>query len=114
MSVTTERDLVCTLASTDWRRAYDRARAIADVWYRTQALACVARLAPASEVIRVARKALSESDAAPDPYQRLAAKAWAIRAMIDRGYTVDAERATALAIRHAGEIENPVCRVDAP
>jgi hypothetical protein len=113
MSVNTERDLVCRLASTDWRRAYKRAEAIIDVWYRRQALACVARFAPTPEVIRVAGKALSASDAAADPYQRLAAQAWPIRALIERGYTADAERAAGLAIRHASEIENPVNRVDA-
>lgn len=113
MSARTERDLVSEIALHDSPRAHQRARAIAEPLYRAQALAWVARYAPDAEVVRIAREALMGAAAADDPYHRVAATAWPIRALVERDFVAEAERGVATALDCAALIENPVSRVDA-
>jgi len=113
MSASTERDLVCRLAVHDPARARARAKEIIEPLFRAQALACVARFASPADVPSVARAALEASAAADDPYHRVAAAAWPIRALIERdlGHTVNDIVSDVIARSNA--ITNPVSRVDA-
>jgi hypothetical protein len=109
---TGERDLVCQLAQRDWERARTRARDIPDAFLRAQALAWVARYAPAAEVAKCARQALDSALSADDPYRQVAAAAWAVRALIERDQPRESEKAIEHALDRAPHISNPVSRVD--
>src|SRR4051794_30121912 len=59
------------------------------------------------------KAALSAAAAANDTYQQVAATAWPIRALIERGVHRPAEQAVMAALNIAPTIPNPVSRVDA-
>lgn len=68
------------------------ADAIEDPWYAAQAYACCARFAPDAEFGPLVAWSLERARAGRDDYQRLAAIAWPLRAMIECGRAVDAAR----------------------
>jgi hypothetical protein len=109
---TRERDHVGQLAQRDFPQARARARAIPDGFLRAQALAWVARYAPAAEVIACAREALEAARQAEDPYQQVAAAAWAVRALAERDHPGEAHDTITQVLARAPSIANPVSRVD--
>lgn len=79
------RGQACALAASEPHRAFDLARTIPDGWYRCQAMAHVARTAPADlseQAFREARRAAAQSY---DNYQRAGVLAFAITAALERG-----------------------------
>lgn len=78
------RGQACALAASQPQRAFDLARTIPDGWYRCQAMAHVARSAPADlseQAFREARRAAAQSY---DNYQRAGVLAFAITAALER------------------------------
>ncbi|HJT13653.1 MAG TPA: hypothetical protein VJ790_13620 [Dongiaceae bacterium] len=64
MSPTDARDEAIALAKTDTATALVRARAIADPWFRSQAIAWIARFAAAAEVAPILKEARESSQVA--------------------------------------------------
>ena len=93
MSNTDDRDLACRTAPRDTERALKFARRIPDPWFRTQALACVARWAPAKQVEPLVREALRTAHECDDAAGTAIVSAWPLRALIERGRLVVAKRA---------------------
>lgn len=60
------------------------AEQIDDAWYKVQALAWAARFAPAHSVEAIVASALAYRTDGKDGYQRAAAAAWPLRALIER------------------------------
>ncbi len=87
------REQAVRLANSDWRAAVGRARAVTDPWYRCQALAWAARFAPDEELVRIADEAIKTATAGKDAYQKVAAVAWPVRALIERGNLARAGKA---------------------
>lgn len=87
---TQQRDRAVKLAKSEGREALAISRSISDPWYRCQALAWVARYAPEEQYEQLVTEAFASAERAPDPFNALAASAWPVRVMIERG---DAERA---------------------
>ena len=79
------RTKACDLAQANWVAAVALADQIPDPWYACQAYAWCGRFAPASESSAFIRESLRRANAGKDAYQRLAATAWPLRAMIERG-----------------------------
>lgn len=80
-----QRSRAAGLARTQPDEALQIASAIADAWYRAQALAWVARFAP-SEIVETAfDRAIRSAADGKDSYCRAAVLAWVIRAAIERG-----------------------------
>jgi hypothetical protein len=113
VSATKERDHVREAAKRDYPAALQRARRIADPWYRSQALAGVARFAPDAEVLNVADEAIRAAATGKDPYQQVAAAAWAVRALAERGRMRQASELTARLCRQSQEITPLVSRASA-
>lgn len=112
MSSTTERDQAARLAKENHPAALAAARRIPEAWFRSQALACVARFAPDSAVRNLATEAVAAAKTATDAYEKVAALAWTLRALLERGHPKDAKQIFGTALRDAGAIDNP-SRVDA-
>lgn len=110
MSATRERERAIQASKTDFPTALQRARAVSEAWFRAQALAWVARFAPEADVERVANEALKAAGGGHDTYQQVAASAWAVRALAERGQTRKAAEATAKLVSLSDEISNPVSR----
>ena len=87
MTATQQRDLAGRVAGTDPTRALALARGIEDPWFACQALAWVARYAPEDQVQGIIRESLMVSRKSPDPYRIVAAAAWPVRAVVERGHT---------------------------
>ena len=82
-------------------------------WYCIQALGWVARYAPEQDVDAVAKEAFATAWQSTDRYQTVAASAWPIRALIERGHgavAADTVRRLAAAI---GEIVPEASRAEA-
>jgi hypothetical protein len=62
---------------------------------------------------KVAIEAARAAEGATDPYEAVAAVAWAIRALLERSREADAEPILRQAIARARQIPNPTSRVDA-
>jgi hypothetical protein len=84
MTPTELRDLVSQCAETDPAGARQLAVRIPDAWFRCQALAWIARFAPAADVESLAREAWAAAQSAPEPYQVIGAAAWPLRALVER------------------------------
>lgn len=110
MSATRERDRAIQAAKMDFPTALQRARAVSEAWFRAQALAWVARFAPEADVEQVANEALTAASGGKDTYQQVAASAWAVRALVERGRSGNAAAATAKLVSLSDEISNPVSR----
>ncbi len=113
MSAAQERNQVMEAAKSDFATALQRARAVSDPWYRSQALAAVARFAPDAEVLKVADEAVRVAATGKDTYQQVAAAAWAVRALAERGRMRPASELTARLCRQAQEITPLVSRMNA-
>jgi len=105
-----QRERAIDRARIDFGEALALAQAVAAPWYRCQALAWVARFAPADRVGPVAREAAAQGD---DSYLRSASLAWPIRALVERRQTSAASQLLSEAVTAARRIEHPVQRIDA-
>lgn len=79
-----ERDRAVDLARHDPVGALALARNLRESHLRAHALAVVARWIDDARVEEVAREALTEAAAAPDPFSRAGLAIWAIRALLER------------------------------
>jgi hypothetical protein len=107
------RDHVRALAKSDPKSALQEARTISDPWYRAQALASVARFAADTKVEEIAVESLAACAECTDPYKRLAAAAWPLRALIERGAGRRAREVLETLIDHELEVEPPSSRSEA-
>ncbi len=113
MSAADERAKALTAARADFGKALLLAENVSEACYRCQSLAAVARLAPEAEVIRVADKALKAATLAGDAYKRVAAAAWPVRALAERGKAQFANRVIQALLEEAVQIEPPVSKISA-
>ena len=111
MSAADERARAMRTATTDFAKALLQAEDISDAWYRCQSLAAVARYAPEEQIIRVATKALAAAAEAGDAYKRVAAAAWPVRALAERGKVQSAERLIPSLLEGTAQIEHPVSKM---
>lgn len=91
MGAALQRDQACLLATTNPGKALDKARKIAEPWYRAQALAWVARFAE-NNAVAIAREAARAAMECDDDYKQSAVRAWEIAALAERGFTVEARK----------------------
>lgn len=108
-----ERDRACRRAPVDWRAGLEHARRVDSPWYRCQALASVGRYAPDSEVVRFCEEACESAARAKDAYQRVAAMAWPLRALIERDCTDLVMGRLPALLNEASEIESLASRSEA-
>ncbi len=113
MSPTDARDEAIALAKTDTATALARARAIADPWFRSQAIAWIARFAAAAEVAPILKEARESSQVAEDKYRIVGSSAWRVRAMIERGEQQAAADELPDLLKYAADISHPVSRLEA-
>lgn len=113
MSPTQARDRVMRMAATDSEAALSLAREIADPWFRSQALAHVARYAPDDRVVQIVDEAIGSSLETDDPYRVVGAAAWAMRALIERGQGQQAAAMIPRLLKRAEGISKSVSRMDA-
>ncbi len=113
MSATTERDIACRVARTDFAKALRLARKVSLPWFRCQALACVARYAPDSQVVPRAEEAIAAAFADSETYIRVAATAWPLRALIERDQSKQALKLLSPILQLSPQIEPPIGRGDA-
>jgi hypothetical protein len=109
---TKSREHAIQLAKTDPDAALAVARGIDDPWFRSQALAAVARFSK-SRQLEILEEAQVASQSADDPYKIVGASAWWIRAMIELGYGDEAARELPALIEVSSTIEHPVSRLEA-
>ncbi len=93
--------------------AHALARSISDPWYRCQALAGVARFAPAAQFKAIVQESLAAGKAADDPYQVVGATAWPLAALVERAHNNEVHRLLPSLLTYAAAIANPVSRIDA-
>src|SRR5690242_6252212 len=82
---TKARNSAVGLAKTDTKAALKIALAIDEPWFRSQALAWIARYSSQDDLPVVLGQARDASWSAEDPYRIVGSSAWRIRAMIERG-----------------------------
>ena len=92
-----------------WRRR----EAIADPWFRSQAIAWIARFAAAAEVTPILKEARESSWVAEDKYKIVGSSAWRMRAMIERGEQQAAADELPDLLKSAADINHPVSRLEA-
>lgn len=112
MSATRSRERASQLAKTDPEAALVIARGIEDPWFRSQALAWVARFSKRGQQ-DILREAKAASESAGEPYKIIGASAWWVRAMAELGYSGEATREVPKLLEIASTIENPVSRLEA-
>jgi hypothetical protein len=93
------------LATNEPQRAFDIAGLIPDGWYRCQAMAEIALLAPEPLSEKAFVKALEAAAAGADDYQRTAVLAWVIEAALKRRRPDIAEMALKRALALAPSVE---------
>lgn len=104
---------VWSVAQSDTTEASRLAEAIADDWYRSQALAMVAwhtKSKPA--FLRLVKEALNAAKRLPNPNRRVSCSAWIIRAIAKRG-SIDLSEIIQDCLLDIESEENPVRRADA-
>ena len=111
MSAADERAKATKLAPTDFPKALQAAHRVSNPWYRCQSLAAVARFAPEREIVRIAEEARSAAQLGRDVYQHVAASAWPIRALAERGKVREAERMLRQSLDEANNDPHPVSRM---
>jgi hypothetical protein len=104
---------VIDLARGDTAAAELLASRISDPWYRTQALAWVARYASDVEVVRLARQALGAAAECTEPFQQASAAAWPVRALLERGQRDEALLLLEIALRSVPRIQPNSSRSEA-
>jgi hypothetical protein len=113
MSNTDDRDLACRTAPRDTVRALHFARRIPDPWFRTQALACVARYAPDKQVESLVREALRTARECDEPSGTAIVSAWPIRALIERQRLSAAKRAIGPVLAIVAKVKRVGSRAEA-
>ena len=101
------------IAKTDFLKALPLARKVSESWFRCQALAGTARYAPDEHVIKTAEEAILAAFTATDFYQKVAATAWPLRALIERKQEQKAIQWLPEILELSEHIENPISRTDA-
>jgi len=112
MSATQQRDQAADLAKRDSQEALAKARFISDPWFRSQALAWVARYTEDDpvKVASLAAKAASECD---DEYKRTAVRAWEIAALAEREHVIEARRGLREAVNQSKSVTPLASRAEA-
>lgn len=110
---TKARDQVAALAKEQPAEALRLARMIADPWYAVQALACVARFAPAAIAAPALAEARATAKAGRDAYQRAAILAWPIRAAVEASDNAAAKAMLADAIALLPKVRPSASRAEA-
>jgi hypothetical protein len=113
MSASRARDRAAELAKSDSPTALREARGIEHPWYRAQALAYVARFAPEKEIDGIVAEALGACAQCADAYQHLAAAAWPLCALVERGAFDRARAALADLPRREAEVQPASSRSEA-
>lgn len=113
VSPTKARDSAIGLAKTDTTAALALARTIDDPWFRSQALAWIARFASEADFPPILSEGRESSWAAGDKYKIVGSSAWRVRAVIERGNTSAAAAEMPELLRCAAEISHPVSRLEA-
>jgi hypothetical protein len=113
LTPTEARDGAIALAKADTSAARALARAIDDPWFRSQAMACIARFASEMEFPAILNEARESSWAATDKYKVVGSSAWRLRAMIERGKPDAAAAEMSELLACAAEIDHPVSRLEA-
>ncbi len=88
MSPTDQRDKASRLARRSPEQALKVARAIADPWFRAQALAHVARYS--NSVCSIARESARAAQQRDDDFKRSAVRSWEVAAMAETGHLKEA------------------------
>jgi hypothetical protein len=112
MSATLQRDQAASLAKGSPAKALEKARGIAEPWYRAQALAWVARFSP-GETIAIAKEAAKAASACDDTYKQAAVRAWEIAALAETGAVTDAVSSLGSAMELAKKISSFASRAEA-
>ena len=104
MSATLQRDQVMSMARADPAKAHKKALQVSEPWFRTQALAAVARYVEGDPLSFAAQasKAAAECD---DDYKRSAVRAWEISALAERSLKSDARTSLDQAVNLARTVE---------
>jgi hypothetical protein len=110
---TRERERKCRPPAGGFEEELARARKVPEPWFRCQALAGVARHAPAGDVLRVANEAVKAAMLGSDAYRQVAVCAWPLRALLERGKVERAVRLAGELGEQSRKIEHPVSRVEA-
>jgi hypothetical protein len=114
MSTSAVRNNIIALARHNPKAALARTKNLTDPWYRSQALAWVAWLTPDDVAFRpIIAEGIRVAQGADDPYQRVGAIAWPLRALIERRMEKQAITVVKVALNSVSQIENPVSRADA-
>ena len=113
MTPTQGRDQATRLAPINFPAALAAAREVSAPWYACQALAWVARYAPETELKCIAAEALEKAARAQDPYQRVGASAWPVRALIEREQSDRVRSLLPVLLAEAGQIDNLASRSEA-
>lgn len=101
------------IAESDSAMALAQARNVSEAWFRSQALAEVARYAPDENVAQIAEEAIAAALVATDIYKQVAVTAWAFRALLERNQQKKATELLPTILSLSTQIENPVSRSDA-
>ena len=113
MTPTEARDGAIERAKADTPAALALARAIDDPWFRSQAMAWIARFASETELPAILNEARESSWAATDKYKVVGSSAWRLRAMIERDKPDGAAAEMPELLSCAAEIDHPVSRLEA-
>ena len=90
------------------------ARRVSAPWFRCQALAYAARYAPEEESVSLlAREAVEATLNDADAFTHVAASAWSVRALIERGFETEARTWVARLLPLADRIEPPSSQQEA-
>lgn len=112
MSATTQRDHVADLAKRDSRKALEQAQCIPDPWFRSQALAWVARFAE-DDPVKIASLAAKAASKCDDEYKRTAARAWEIAALAERKFVAEATTGLRDAVNQSKSVTPLASRAEA-
>jgi hypothetical protein len=83
MSATSERNQICDLAKQHPQEALHKALSISDPWFRSQAIAWVARFTD-DDPIKAAKEAAKAASECTDDYRKTAVRAWEVAALAER------------------------------
>lgn len=91
------------MAKRDSRKAHEKARGIPDPWFRSQALAWVARYTE-DDPIKVAKQAAKAASECDDEYKKTAARAWEIAALTERNLLTEARKGLRAALSQSRSV----------
>jgi hypothetical protein len=112
VSATLQRDHACDLAKRNPRKALEEALCITDPWFKSQALAWVARYTEDDpvEIAGLAAKAAGECE---DAYKRTAVRAWEIAALAERKHITEARKGLRTAVSQSKNVTPLSSRAEA-